>query len=459
MILDSAVLIHKPPASWNKEKNLITDSIKSIPNLQSNYDSLPHSLVFEEMQKSDIYYSIFIKLCQRLGINDIHIVQAFDNLEIRNYATERRKGYIVSEGIKFWSVDSIPDISPFFKCSLLMTRGQYPKFHSQMREFRGDGKGCWIHYPATARHYPWFEQVTQSWREDMEHKYSETSEKIKSFLRSRRGSKWKPIKALSFQGIHKSIIDRIFRTVLDQQAELTCDAYDIVLVDDSKSILSATNTFPNAYPLVFVKPGFPPEFEIKSGNREFDIIFCGTTLVPTKNHHSFMALVSELNREGRKFNICVVGDEGSIPEFTEFTNSYFANIQISNLGVVSRKEIFSLFAKSKICLVLSGRDCNPRIIAESGLHGCRVIAANTISDGFETLQKYPILGSILSTPVSQFRYDASSSPIPDISESVNELISQIDKSIHPISTSKLAISLFDVDQQVIKIQDAMRMLE
>ena len=115
--------------------------------------------------------------------------------------------------------------------------------------------------------------------------------------------------------------------------------------------MSATNTFPNAYPLVFVKPGFPPEFEIKSGNREFDIIFCGTTLVPTKNHHSFMALVSELDREGRKFNICVVGDEGSIPEFTEFTNSYFANIQISNMGVVSRKEIFSLFAKSKICLV------------------------------------------------------------------------------------------------------------
>ena len=427
MILNSAVLIHKTPASWNKEKNLIIDSNKSISNLQLNYDSLPHSLVFEEMQKSDIYYSIFIKLCQRLGINDIHIVQAFDNSEIRNYATEREKGYIVSKGIKFWSIDSISDISPFFKCSLLMTRGQYPKFHSQMREFRGNGKVVGFTtlllldtIPGSSRLPSPGEKI---WRLNTQKHLRKSN-----LLHSRRGSKWKPIKALSLQGIHKSIIDKIFKTVLNQQSELICDAYDIVLVDDSKSIVSATDIFPNAYPLVFVKPGFPPEFEIKSGNREFDIIFCGTTLVPTKNHHAFMSLISELDREGRKFNICVVGDEGSIPEFTEFTNSYFANIQISNLGVVSRKEIFSLFAKSKICLVLSGRDCNPRIIPESGLHGCRVIAANTISDGFETLQKYPILGSILSTPVSQFRYDASSSPIPEISESVNELIS---RSINP----------------------------
>ncbi len=92
----------------------------------------------------DLYFSIFRHLCELRGIGEIHVVQAYDNSEIRNYQTERENGFIDSHGVKFWSIDNIKEISPFFKCDLLMTRGQYPGFHNQMNTHRGEKIGCWV---------------------------------------------------------------------------------------------------------------------------------------------------------------------------------------------------------------------------------------------------------------------------------------------------------------------------
>ena len=456
--MNSAVLIHKSPASWNKaviEKHELSETIASI---EGRFTPFPNSEVFEEMRNSDIYFSIFKGLCKEFEIDEIHVVQAFDNSEIRNYSTEGKNGFIHQDGIKFWSIDNISDLTPFFDCDLLMTRGQYPNFHQQVRKIRGHGRGCWVHYPATAQFYPWFEEVAKSWEKDFDQRYDAMSKLVSSFLDSQNGRNWKAIRLLSLQGVHKSLIEKMIEIVRKQRKELCCGAYDIVLIDDSNSISKRSEIYPNSILLPFTKPSLPIEIMDNQSEREIDLIFCGTTLVPTKNHHSLVKILRDLDKTGKKFRIIVVGDEGSRPEFTKSTNSYFANITVENIGVVPRKELFSLFSKSKTCLVLSGRDCNPRIISEAASHGCRILAANTLSDGFQVIDKYPLLGSIIHSPMSRFEFDSKTSPSPDVSGFADKIALEIAKSTHPHSTSRLACNLFNLENSVEAISSSIKLV-
>lgn len=456
--MKSAALIHKSPAKWNKEKIDLDGLVLDIARLDTNYQRFEKSVIFEQIREFDVYFSIFRDLCELRGIEEIHVVQAYDNSEIRNYQTERKNGFIESHGVKFWSIDNIRDISPFFRCDMLMTRGQYPNFHNQMKAYRGDKKGSWLHYSATARHYPCLEDVANSWKDELKKSYSSTSKKISNFLTTQRGAQWKPAKLYSLQAINETTIDLIIKTVKIQRMQLRCDAYDMVLLDDWKTIHEIESIYPKSLPHVFIKPNFPPASEILR-QRMYDIIFCGTTLVSTKNHKSFIGLIRELDKQGKELKICVVGDEGSIPEFTEFTNSYLANIKITNFGVLPRKEVLGLFSNSKTCIVTSGRDCNPRIIAESAIHGCRVIATDILSDGFETLTKYPLIGAVIELPKESIIYDEKNSPSGDLTNSASQFLVEIEKSTHPLSTSRLAIKLFDIKRQSTKINESIELLQ
>ena len=92
-------------------------------------------------------------------------------------------------------------------------------------------------------------------------------------------------------------------------------------------------------------------------------------------------------------SVGIAGDRGNIPAFSRGLSSKFENITVENLGEVPREELFDLFNNSRTLVVLSGRDCNPRIIQEAGMCGAYVIAADTLSDGFEIFSKHPLLRS------------------------------------------------------------------
>ena len=456
--MKSAVLIHKSPASWNKANFSDIEAGKNISGLFDTYPVFATSEVFHNMHESDIYYRIFIGLCNKFEIDEIHVVQAFDNTEVRNYSTEGKNGHFKAGNVNFWSIDNISDTCCFFRCDLLMTRGQYPKFHEQMIPFRGERDGCWVHYPATAQHYPWFELVAESWKQEITEDYSSVSKKISEFLEFQKGAAWKPVKLRSLQGIHSSIIDSMTDVVKKQRLLLSCNAYDILLIDDEYSIPEKVRCFPNSIPIAFLKPSLSINQNSINRKRDIDLIFCGTTLVPTKNHSALLQILNDLDKLGARRKICIVGDEGSIPEFTNHTKSHFANIVVDNVGVVPRSELLSLFSRSKTCLVLSGRDCNPRIISEATTHGCRILAMNTLSDGFEVIRSYPLIGKIVDTPLSSFRYDSKSSPSPDVNGVALEIEKEIEGSTYPDSTKRLACLLFDLNESISKIYSAIKIL-
>ena len=70
--------------------------------------------------------------------------------------------------------------------------------------------------PATSQHYPWFELVAESWKQEINEEYSSVSKRIIEFLEAQKGADWKPVKLRSLR-IHSSIIDSMKDVVMKQR--------------------------------------------------------------------------------------------------------------------------------------------------------------------------------------------------------------------------------------------------
>ena len=180
--------------------------------------------------------------------------------------------------------------------------------------------------------------------------------------------------------------------------------YDVVLADDIETSDVLNNVYQNSLIHRYTKPSLNLELDIRY-SREFDIFFCGTTLQTTKNHIQFTNLLRILDDiTETSLKVGIAGDQGNIPAFTEELSYNYENITVENLGEVPREELFDLFNNSRTLVVLSGRDCNPRIIQEAGMCGAYVIAADTLSDGFEIFSDQPLLGTIIATKKTSWFY-------------------------------------------------------
>ena len=65
--------------------------------------------------------------------------------------------------------------------------------------------------------------------------------------------------------------------------------------------------------------------------------------------------------------------------------------------LVEFDDLVSLYNDSKNNLIFSGRDCNPRVIAESMQCGCHNISLDILSDGISLLKENPILGTVIDS--------------------------------------------------------------
>ena len=83
---------------------------------------------------------------------------------------------------------------------------------------------------------------------------------------------------------------------------------------------------------------------------------------------------------------------------------------------------------------------------------------NTLSDGFEVIRNYPLIGKIIDTPLSSFRYDSKTSPSPDVNGLALKIEKEIECSTYPDSTKRLASLLFDLDGSISKIYSAIKIL-
>ena len=443
-----AVLIHKTPASWNvtgESEDSLADFVQS--KVEQNKPIPPE---VDRLMGTDIYIKLVIDICNKLGIEDLHIVQGYSPSEERNWLSGvSNEVYKLSNSITYSCIISKEQLIQFGEFDLIFSRGKYHNLHNWVSA-QTNTNPVWIHYDATSMIYPHLQ------------KYAEYISTAKEKSDSNSGLLDSKVSGMLLE--HRiNVQDNMFQTLVSNLSERrdskNTTPYHLILIDDLQSYAHHENAFPDAIIKKFTKPCLPylPKINYE---RKYDICFCGTTLQMTKNHMLFISLLRQLDLLlDTNISVGIAGDRGNIPAYTSELSSKFDNIRIENLGEVPREELFDLFNNSRTLVVLSGRDCNPRIIQEAGMCGAYVIAADILSDGFEIFSKHPLLGTIIPTKKASWFYQKNGNLIFDANKAfAQKVLDKVNLARFPYMVHKVAKSTYSVENEAQNLTTLIRLL-
>lgn len=439
------VLIHKTPAQWSKKDwlmNQFGDSKSVIPKK----DLPSHSLV-RTLLEDDIYIQLCLKLCDLLSIDKLHIVQGFSGSEQRNWVGEEEVGeYQISNKITYWCVSHPKDLVPFLEGDIMFTRGNYQHLHSLLSKHKQlQSRPVWIHYPATAILFPHLKSYRKKTTKVLENKIND----VKTLTERITGMSVEHQIKLPGLNTSTNVLDNLrllLSRFLDRQDIKNTGPYDIVLADDDDSVSHYEKVYEKSIIVKFTKPCTTFAHDV-SYLREYDLFFCGTTLQSTKNHMQFVALLDRIDREiDSPMKVGIAGNRQDLVAFSNGIAKKYRNLIIDDYGEVSRSQLFELFNDSRTLIILSGRDCNPRIIQEAGVCGARVIVADTMSNGLDILSSNPILGSVIPTKKESWFYQRNGNLVFEVNRKFcQKVLYEIKRSNSPLATNKLASSIYSID--------------
>jgi len=438
------VLFHKTPASWNKADFL--QQVQLVEGSKIERKKLEESSDLHALFASDIYIQLGIEMCKALDYSHLHIVQGFSENEQRNWISGEEEGrYEVTDNMTYWCVDSPARLQQFMNRAVVFTRGNYATLHDYLSNSDDEAsKPIWLHYPATALMFPhlenYKEQITTSLSEPT-FDSRVLSEQVTGMIVEHQ---LKPI--LGESSLARNL-ENLWNRFEKRRTEEKPSPYDIVLIDDKSSFLLYQNIYSDSMVVPFVKPVLPTEIVINY-HRKYDMMFCGTTLQSTKNHLQFISLLDRIDRETDEIlRICIAGDRGDLPAFTQSLEREYVHLEIDNFGEVSRTELFDLYNQSRTLLVMSGRDCNPRIIQEAGVCGVFVIAADTMSDGTEILKDEAVIGAIIPTKKASWFYQKNGNVVFDVNTSFAQKVLRSIKNAHsPFLVHETALRRYSLEK-------------
>ena len=161
----------------------------------------------------------------------------------------------------------------------------------------------------------------------------------------------------------------------------TCDIdYDVIIHDGNEDILRKIY---NKSILIHFYKFAHSNFIFKNCKRIYDICFVATHKQSTKNHHLFMAFLRYCEKKRVNITAIYVGDYTKVKCFSNIDNEIklFKSVKLILKKRLEGEEMVNLYNSSRINILFSGRDCNPRVITESLSCGCFNIALDTLSDG------------------------------------------------------------------------------
>lgn len=401
----------------------------------------------------DLYIQMCLKLKDRCGINHIHIVQGYENSEEKNWFVEEQEGtYAVNDSITYWSIGDLNHLLTLPSTELVFSRGNYPHLHAALRErVSGLNAAYWMHYPATSVPFPHLEDYKSHVR-----RQSRKTEPAR-LLQKLVGMSVEHKLQSSFQEGETPFsrdFDKLIARFDKKRQQAILKPYDAVLVDDVPLINFYQTKYPAAEIIPFHKPCLHPELALRH-HRKHDLMFCGTTLQATKNHMQFLDFLFSIDQViSSPLDVAIVGNQGSLPAFSEGLRRNFLHLRITDYGEVSRQRLADLFNDTRNVIVTSGRDSNPRIIQEAGICGARVLAVDTLSDGLTMLRTNPILGAVLESDKSSWYYQKNGNLMFDVTNSmVSELLKEMELSRHPGLTASVAAEQYAFDTVVERMAD------
>jgi hypothetical protein len=444
--LDKLVFFHKTPALWNKRKNLPQESEKiELTKLKKKLPNYALDAGMIEFFSTDVYFQMCKEICSRLNIKEFHIVHGYNDGELRNWSVQEEQSWSeIDENTTYWSFTEPKSLLSFMDSSIIITRGNYPVFHHWLSDRSiPHPHRFWLHYPATSLRYPHLDEFQKNLETmfDSDAKSSKLERLLAGMLKEHE-----------LDSISENLKDnysRLIQHFRSHRESLIGGPYNVVLADDKINVQPLSMAFPSAIVQTFVKPVLWTDSDINFV-REYDAIFCGTSLQPTKNHQCFVQIVKHLDTLiDQKLKIVIAGNKVESKIFEPLMKYSFTNISIINKGEVSRNELQALFSKSKSMIITSGRDANPRIIQESLAQGARVIAVDTLSDGFEFILSNPLLGAVLKSEAREWKYSRNGNLLfkPSI-HLANLVLNEIEKSNFPDLVMKISRKKLSLENSV-----------
>jgi hypothetical protein len=438
------VLFHKTPALWSKLFH-VEQAFLATPSPLEQGTLEGDSEIFSLFQ-TDIYIRLCESICHYLGIEELHVVQGYSEDEQRNWINGETKGqYQINDLSVYWCVDNPKELLNFMDADVIFTRGNYQYLHRYLHERRMQiEKPIWVHYPATALMFPHFSLYEQKFMSS----YGENSNVKKTIQKQITGmcvEHQLPHKQNSFELESEVLISNFASYVKTRRYKQNVGPYDIVLVDDNTSIKSYEQIYNNSVILNFTKPANQVLLDLKY-NRKYDLLFCGTTLQPTKNHMQFIGLLDRLDRElETSLRVAVAGNKEDIPAFSNGLGKQYEHITIDDYGELPRNELFELFNETRNLVIVSGRDSNPRIIQEAGVCGVSIIVADTLSDGLEVFHSQPLLGTVIPTKKSSWFYQRNGNLLFEVNGSfATKVLSAVNAANSPYLVRKIASELYSM---------------
>jgi len=437
---------HKTPAMWNKTISLEIPSgrVQDLSMMKKNISSFSPNQEMLELFETDIYIQMCKHICKILEIEELHIVHGVSEKEEKNWITHDSEGYCkVDEMSTYWCVASPEKLLGFVDADIIFSRGNYPILHNWLHQTNDSNGRIWIHYPATSLRYPHLERYGKSTSKALHQKTSSSS--LKTILTGMGVEH----NMRSGTLLNDDLLEVLLAKFTEGRTHIFGGPYTIVLVDDNYNVDATSLVYPDSLIYKFVKPALWSLDEIPH-TRSYDLIFCGTTLQSTKNHHAFGQLLEKLDTcTNRKLTIVIAGNNEKNDTLSTYLNYPYANLEIVNIGEVSRSELQSLFSNTKTMLITSGRDSNPRTIQESLVHGARVIAIDTLSDGLEFLKSNPLLGQVLTSDVEGWHYTRNGNLEfrPDM-QLASQLMKEIDKSKFPDLVASVARNKLSLEESM-----------
>lgn len=459
-----AVLFHKIPAVWEDEvKNSEAGSFQKSSISCNRLEGETTFLQFFET--NDIYFHIAKKILQECDIDELHIVFGFKSDEKKNWRTMQDDGYLqMNDRVHLWRVSELQDLFAFTDADLYFMRGTYYNLHASILN-ACDSTPLSIFYPATAQFYPSYSLFTNRLITQIDKGqagYDEVRRQLSQIRTTTSGERFKKLhresKLLldskdvdSFEFIEQAKIHlQGFGNAVSKVRNEKCPTeYSFVLFDELENENELKNVHPHSVLLHFKKPASSLFRLLNYGERKYDFAFSATPVQRTKNHEIFIEFLDFLEENKVDCNILFIGDTGELPELTESIEKSREHVNIDSPGFVEFDDLVSLYNDSKNNLIFSGRDCNPRVIAESMQCGCHNISLDILSDGISLLKENPILGTVINSDnfLPNYRKGRSISIVPETELFHNILNTGMNKHNH-IAIGLLAEELLSLENAI-----------
>jgi len=312
-----------------------------VPTMNMNgYEFKYTNGVFDDIGKHyvsevvgyDIYFLFFLHVSKNIYNNEIHhYIKIADDSVNENICYEVNKLFpYIPNNVFIWKIKDLESLMQFKNNSIYFFRGTY---HVVYNELSKGSKS--IYYPATS---------------------------------------------LSYSNIKKNASQPLRKNNLLIQLKTNCAySYDYTLIhEDANYALAYKNT------RLMILTKFSSEYHVcKNGKRENDFCFIGTEKQQTKNHELFFGFLDFLERHKIPLRIIYVGSIKDILS-CDVTRVY-ERLRYVKLIVYTNLDqqamIDKVYNTSKINILFSGRECDPRVLHESAACGCYNVALDTLSDG------------------------------------------------------------------------------